>query len=1362
MTTNLIAHKIKIDVNSFLGIYVKTIVKLLVLVCLFFLSFLSPSFSQSTSSLSSEKSNSDFRFRSQVFALKADCEDSLTVRLPSRVLCAGEEFEMKVEYKSGSDVLWYANDTSLVRTTKSGDNIKLTLTETTTFYFMPDSADTSCTLNRTPFTVTINKKPATPEILSNARVCVDSVMNLEVFLSSGVDEVGNIFAFYTDVDRDSLALPPYLPGNYYAFQESLNGCISDPVMLTVSELPCDSLEFVNLKLSKTANIVQASLNQEVEYRIIISNSSTLAATNVSVVDSLPAGLEFVSSNFFISNNGVLTATIDTILANTNTILRYKVKAKQVGELTNYAEIKACDQLDLNSKPGNGIGNNEDDEDLFTITVSDDCNISAPVISTNRNYICPGETVILMASGCDYVVWSDGQEGQSIEVTPDESTVYSAYCKVDECESEASNELSISLSSDAKPLVVSTRETVCTGEEAVLTVYGCPDGVKWSNGETENQIVVSPTVETTYSAVCEGTACAGNISNSVTVKVSTARPEAPTADALINNECPIPYVNLNDAVISQPANTTLVFKNGVAVTSSEADSLIYFKGLYYIFAQSAEGCLSIPAPVVADVIKCSDYDINLASTLNVTEITQLSSDVKRVKFLAQFKNKGNVPVFKILVSDSLFSYFPSPVTYTISNVSTTGRLEADTTFNGTTGIALTGEDSFLQPGETASLRFTVDFSGVENKIYYNQLNTRAIIGEDTINVKSNWNTSFDVVATNPTEVDFSEATKETCIALGLTAISKVWQSDSSLNVKYQAVIANCGVEALSEIRLCDLLESGISDSAVVTLVEGPILNDASSLVLNASFDGQNNSCLLISENSVLYSGTSDTLTYTLNIVPNGDNIYSKSLEVFAYSGNTEDSDVSNDGLSFNQAGSTPTVVSLDPTFSYDRLGLAKELEKITKNDGNVFDIQFKFSVKNYSDKKIENIQITDDLEGVFGDSVEIQQITLVSSSEGWEFNEDYVGSGSQTKLLVDSTASLDAFETGTFSFYVRIKLNSLDKLKFENFGLVIGQQESTGLTLDDASSNGSNPDSDLNGDPKNDSTPTPIDLSSYYSSDDFVALGIAKSGKLQISTTGALRFTYTIIVKNFGEDTLTNIVLTDNLRSVFDSTQFAVLVAPSVNSGSLLIPNNSFNGVTVTNLLDSGSVLLPGKQDTLTFVASALNEGVDTREYKNQVQGSAVYGGVTVEDLSVTGKMPDLDEDGNPGNDFSYNVLTIADTSIVDTSEVMRIIISEGLSPNGDGINDEFTIQDESGSISLSEMGVLKVRIYNRAGNLVYKSEDYQSDMEAREGWDGKANTGEVISKGSYLPNGTYFYVVSSSDEAIFNGKRKIGYVTLNR
>ena len=75
-----------------------------------------------------------------------------------------------------------------------------------------------------------------------------------------------------------------------------------------------------------------------------------------------------------------------------------------------------------------------------------------------------------------------------------------------------------------------------------------------------------------------------------------------------------------------------------------------------------------------------------------------------------------------------------------------------------------------------------------------------------------------------------------------------------------------------------------------------------------------------------------------------------------------------------------------------------------------------------------------------------------------------------------------------------------------------------------------------------------------------------------------------------------------------------------------------------------------------------------------------------------------------------------------------IIVHDGISPNGDGINDFFIIKGIEAFENTLE-------IYNRLQRLVFRATNYQND------WDGISNQNGTISQENRLPSGVYYYIV---------------------
>ncbi len=109
--------------------------------------------------------------------------------------------------------------------------------------------------------------------------------------------------------------------------------------------------------------------------------------------------------------------------------------------------------------------------------------------------------------------------------------------------------------------------------------------------------------------------------------------------------------------------------------------------------------------------------------------------------------------------------------------------------------------------------------------------------------------------------------------------------------------------------------------------------------------------------------------------------------------------------------------------------------------------------------------------------------------------------------------------------------------------------------------------------------------------------------------------------------------------------------------------------------------------------------------------------------------------------FAYQICNSlgCDMAIVSVTVVCdKLKIYNGFSPNGDGINDFFTIE----GIEKYPNNVLT--IYNRYGAQVYTAKSYKND------WEGSWNNKQ-------LPDGTYFYLFNDGE-----GNTISGYVQINR
>jgi gliding motility-associated-like protein len=84
-------------------------------------------------------------------------------------------------------------------------------------------------------------------------------------------------------------------------------------------------------------------------------------------------------------------------------------------------------------------------------------------------------------------------------------------------------------------------------------------------------------------------------------------------------------------------------------------------------------------------------------------------------------------------------------------------------------------------------------------------------------------------------------------------------------------------------------------------------------------------------------------------------------------------------------------------------------------------------------------------------------------------------------------------------------------------------------------------------------------------------------------------------------------------------------------------------------------------------------------------------------------------------------------SVVITIKDPPLFLPEGISPNGDGVNDRFVIR------GLNAYPKSSLTIFSRDGMIIFDTDDYQND------WDGMNCNKNQNAK--MVPNGTYYYLL---------------------
>ncbi|MFV7236988.1 gliding motility-associated C-terminal domain-containing protein, partial [Flavobacterium sp. ZB4R12] len=106
-----------------------------------------------------------------------------------------------------------------------------------------------------------------------------------------------------------------------------------------------------------------------------------------------------------------------------------------------------------------------------------------------------------------------------------------------------------------------------------------------------------------------------------------------------------------------------------------------------------------------------------------------------------------------------------------------------------------------------------------------------------------------------------------------------------------------------------------------------------------------------------------------------------------------------------------------------------------------------------------------------------------------------------------------------------------------------------------------------------------------------------------------------------------------------------------------------------------------------------------------------------------------------------------------------VLVHNAFSPNGDGINEKFIIDNIDDTVCYPDN---TVEIYNRWGVLVFETSNYNNTSKA---FDGTSQGRATISQSSGLPTGTYFYILnytSVDDNGNIITNKKDGYLYLTK
>lgn len=239
--------------------------------------------------------------------------------------------------------------------------------------------------------------------------------------------------------------------------------------------------------------------------------------------------------------------------------------------------------------------------IKTVTVIPNATVT---ISSSQNPLCVGETATLTGFGGVNYVWYPSTFSQTIAVTPTTTSIYTVSGTfTNSCYAEKT----ITLTVNQLPVLnlATSGNPICSGSSATLLASGA-SSYSWSTGGNTNQIIVTPTVNTSYTVTgIDANLCVNTVTYTQWV-----------------NQLPVITTITSDTIICSGNSATLTGAGGNTYTWSIGgnNSQIVISPTvnttYTLLVTDVNGCVN-SATITQQVSPCTGLDQNfITSNINV--------------------------------------------------------------------------------------------------------------------------------------------------------------------------------------------------------------------------------------------------------------------------------------------------------------------------------------------------------------------------------------------------------------------------------------------------------------------------------------------------------------------------------------------------------------------------------------------------------------------------------------------------------------------------------------------------------------------------------------------------------------------------